>query len=219
MKKFLIIGLIALMLCSSGCSDSKDEVNKYIDTNGNFITEYKSDRTVFPEKLPYAIPYNDTEVIAENVDFYQSVTDFSHDMFVIVTLDCSKLDESQIHWLRKSDLEASVYLTHEKNSYDFSPLRLLGSLLYEDTNEISFVFVTSFLKENRYDFSGSEVVVSVTIQQEELFVEGELEMNYKEVMHYSIDLEQIAKTEEDIPEPLHGYIGKWLQNAADSFKK
>lgn len=217
MKRILMMGLMVLMLIFPGCGSSTVDTTFETDDAGNRVMIFREDKTIFPESLPCSVVYNDKNIILENVDFYQSQQDYSYSMFVVFTLDCSELDESQLHWLRESDLDTNVYLTHEKNGYDFDSLLCLGSLLENDIGKISFVYVTSFSKENRYDFAESDITVIVAAEQEELYVEDDHEAKYRNSLHYNVVVpEQISKDLEEIPQPLYDYVAKWLKNLANS---
>ena len=183
----------------------------------------KSETTCFPNNLPATAKYNDTYITVENVEFYQNLVDYSHNLFAVITIDVSELDETQIHWLRESDLDVSVYLTNEKNEYDFSSMPNLGSLLIKDQQKSYFVLTSSFLKENRYDFAGSEAAIIVTVTQEETYdhVSSDnkhYDLNKKESVHYTTTVPDNIPEAETIPNPLYKYVGEWLYDKAGAFQ-
>lgn len=223
MKKLLCSFLILALMLFSGCGEGSSEVNSYRDENGNFIIEDQGSRTVMVKELPSGVPYNGKEFQLSSVSFYQNISDFSYNLFIVICLDVSSLSESEVHWLRESDLSVDAYITNEGNEYDFSSASNLGSILFTDTNELIFVKTSSFAKENRYSFEGSEVTVSISVKQEETYEykgsDGEKSnLNMTEKVSYNTVIGDSIPDAETIEKPLYDYVTKWLYSKAQSLK-
>ena len=210
MKKLTVVIFIIFSLCLCSCGNSGPSLEREIDENGNNVLILSGQRTTMAQALPCDIAYNSQYITVESVEFYENTVDYSHNLFAVLTLDLSELDDEQVHWLLESDLDVNAYITCEKNDYDFSSATRLGEIHYTDTNKLIVVFASSFFKENRYSFSESNVSVAIEIAQEG-------EKATFECLQYSADVpENIAPTE-DIPKPLQEHIAQWLNKKASSF--
>lgn len=218
-KTFLCMFVIVLVLCISSCSDKSTDFSSYRDENGNFIIESEGRRTTSPAELPVEITYNDSSISFEKAEFYQTCSDYSYTLFIVATLDVSSLTDTQLHWLRESDLKMRAYITSEKNGYDFESAPSLGSLLLTDSNELVFVATSSFWKENRYGFEESDVVVALEVTQEETYVymnsDGKTtNLNKIEEVSYKTTTGTEITDAETIGEPLYSHIADWLYSKA-----
>lgn len=220
---FLTLTLIlALAACGSGSSDSGFKTTMTTDEYGNNVIEFEGCRTAMIDTLPYDLVYNNSHISLIDISFYENVADYSHNLFIVTTLDVSELSEEQLHWLRESDLDVNAYLTSENNGYDSTPASFLGSLYYTDTEKLIFVHTSSFGRENRYSFSGAELSLTVTVTQEETyehkFDDGSTSnFNKEEKLHYSGIVDENLPDAETIEEPLYSYVVKWLRNEADFY--
>lgn len=213
MKRIICLALISALVFS-GCGGMTSESAWSTDANGNRVYTMQGSTTVYADTLPVQQTYNDTYITLEKVDVYQTCPNYSYSLYLVATFDISNLDDNQIHWLRESDMRVSSYLTSENNGQDFDSMSILGSLLVSDEEKLYFVFTSSFWDENRYDFAGSEISLYVTLAQEETYTvqsnKKDVEMNCEtEVMH-TFTLPDKITDAELIPEPLYGYIVKWL---------
>jgi len=212
---------ISLIFCSS-CSGSNSDVESYKDENGNFIIETDGRRTVMTSDLPISVPYNEKSVTLTDVSCYQNNTDYSYNLFIVITLDVSNLDDSELHWLRESDMDVTSYITCEANDYDFDSASLLGNILWTDRKELVFVNTSSFFKENRHGFEGSELSTSISVSQEDTYEyknsSGETsDLNKTEVITYEMTIGDAITDAEKIEKPLYDHIVDWLQSKANMF--
>lgn len=214
--------LACFLIFMGGCSSTPSTyVTNSTDEFGNTVIEYTGHRTVMLDSLPYELIYNNKSITLVDVCFYENVVDYSHNLFIISTLDVSNLDDAELHWLTESDLDVSAYLTCEKNNYDFSSLATLGSLLLTDEKQLIFVHTSSFFKENRYSFSGAEISLTVTATQEETYEyitdNGDTcDLHVAEKLHYNSTIEEKLPNPDEINYPLNEYISKWLYEKASS---
>ena len=217
MKRMLSVALALRILLLAGCTGGgKQESSWTKDPNGVKILVDSGRQTAFPDALPYDIPYNETSVTVTEASVFQNCVNYSYCLFVVAKLDVSHLNDQQIHWLRESDLTVRCFVTHEKNEYDFSPMDALGNVLFTDEHELLFVFMTSFVNENRYDFAGADITLSVDINQEKEYTENlpsgkTLTLNYQNCLHYKIPTDSPIPDAEEISEPLYDYVVKWLK--------
>ena len=183
-KRTIAVAFLALcLLVCSSCADSGPRHKSYEDENGNFVIESDGRKTVSVSELPASVPYNDKSISLTSVAFYQNCTNYSYSLFTVITLDVSALDDSEIHWLRNSDLDVDSYITCEANEYDFDSSYPLGNVLFTDSKELVFVEMSSLFKENRYGFEDSKVRVSVLVTQEDTYTSSSnssVEINKKE---------------------------------------
>lgn len=213
MKRFISIMLAILILCLSGCATNSTRttyIQNATDAYGNHEMTSGNNHTIFPDRVPYDLTYNDKHITLENVEWYQCLANYSYCLYVVVTLDCKELDETQLHWLRESDLDVDTYLTHEKNENDFDRMSCLGSLLLKDNKKIQFVFISSIAKENRYEFENSDISVCVRATQEKC-EDDDSDSHMVEELHYEKHIDKDIKSVEEIPQPLYDYIVKWLK--------
>lgn len=219
LKKAFSFALILLLAFSgSSCSDKNEKLSSYRDEDGNFVIEIEGRRSISPAKLPVEIPYNDSLIALEKVEFFQTCSDYSYTLFIIATMDISSLTDTQLHWLRESDLKMRAYITSEKNGYNFESAAFLGSLSM-DNNELIFVATSSFLEENRYGFEESDVTVALEVTQEEMYVHKNSDgnttnLNKIEEVSYKTTTDTEIADAEAIREPLYSYIADWLYSKA-----
>lgn len=224
--RIILIAIIVLVIFVSGCTHSSSSIYDSewaTDPSGNRVLVYEGSFTTFPDNLPADIQYNDSFVTVEKITFYQNSPKYSYNLFMVVTLNVSELDDSQIHWLRESDLDVIAYLTNEKNDYDFDRMSPLGSLLVEDQHKIHFVFTSSFLKENRYTFAGSEITLAIDLKQEETYEyvssKGDsYDKNVVQALHYTVAVPDSIPEAETIPQPLYKYVAEWLNDKAEFYQ-
>lgn len=211
MKRGLLVSLIvALLVFATSCGSNSNSINSSTDEDGNLVLDSDGRRTVMINSLPHDMPYNDLSVSLEGVEVYENEVNYSHTLFIVTTIGVSGLDEESLHWLMESDLNVSAYITCADNDYDFNSATKLGSLLLSDGNLI-FVSTSVFGKENRHSFAGSEICVSVSINQE-----GE---NAKEeCAQYSYSVPDLIPDADEIQQPLNEHIADWLYERADSLK-
>lgn len=217
-KIALLLLICVTVAIAAGCGN--DNYSPQYDSDGNLVIEKEGRISVFPKELPYDIPYNEKSVALSSVDFYQlRSTNYSYVLFTVVRLDVSALNDEELHWLDASDLLAHCYITHEENGYDFGLMNLLGKLYESDRKTLTFVFTSSFLKENRYSFSGAEIhVVFEATQQEkyEYTYKGESkEGNVVQAVSYTTTVEDPISDAETIEDPLYTHMGEWLNKEAD----
>lgn len=222
MKRIISMLLcIVIVISMCACSGQNESVSNYHDEDGNFIIESEGHRTVMPKEIPFGLPYNGNTVTLSDVRFYEICVEYSYMFFTVVTLDVSQLDEASLHWLRESDLDVSAFITNEKNDYDFDLAPALGNVLFTDSNELVFVFVSSLLKVNRKSFAGSEISVVIKAAQEEKFEyvdsDGKTKkVNKIEEIHYSTTTGDSIEDVKNIDDNLYAYILEWLNEMVDS---
>lgn len=225
MKKVLSIFLSALMVVSfTGCSTSDTPSNRttsYTDENGNFVIESGKGKDVRISEIPYEVPYNSKHFTLSSIDCYENRTsDYSYNLFVVVTLDIGELSDDEGHWLTNEDLNVNVYVTSEKNELNFDSLSSLGKIRWTDKKTIQIVKMSSTFHSNRYSFADSEIVVSVGATQEETYdyrnSNGDVSKLHKEEkVTYKTTIASLIPDAERIPEPLYSYVVKWLKEKAD----
>lgn len=232
MKKALVLAIIFSMIVTlfSGCGsasslnsnlDEPEPTTKsfYTDESGNFIRNDEDGVSISAAVLPCSIPHNNANITVSSVNVYQDLIEdyYAYTVYVVVELDVSELDEAQIHWLRESDISTTVFLTNEKNEYDNYQMSRLGNLLVEDTSKIYYVFTSSAYKDNRYDFSGSDMTVFFTFTQEKTYLYNDSERHCENYFRYNFTMPENSPSAETIPEPLYSYIAEWLGNQADFY--
>lgn len=227
MRKILVILLSICLFTTvlSACDLDSDEskTSKYYkDEFGNNVIERVNDRTVMVHDLPRSIPYNGNEISLMDVSFYENCPNFSHSLYIVITIDVSTLSEEEIHWLRKSDLSVNAYITNEANNYDFSSAVSLGNVFFTDTKQLIFVKTSSFSKENRHSFKSSDISTVIAVTQEETYEyknsKGEISnLNKTETIHYTTTTGSQIPDAESIEKPLYDYVAKWLYDNADSY--
>ena len=186
-KSILLILLVSVfMLCS--CSSTSSS-NSYTLEDGTVVRESESGTDYTFKSLPFDIPYNDTFVTFESIEYYEDLLDYSHHLYCVITLDVSQLDDAQLHWLTESDLNISGALFHEKNKYDVylrdtgitSSYALIGmtdpdtylcfmNSRIDSKNKLICIFTSDFSEENRYSFSGADFNVTIEISQDETYI-------------------------------------------------
>lgn len=210
---------ITLTACTTSANSSQDSTieTSYFDESGNRISIDKRGTTIFAESLPCSIDHNGTTVTMNGVTVYQSLIEdfYSYYLYVVVELDVSNLDDAQIHWLRESDIAPYVFLTNEKNEYDFDSLHRLGNLLLEDSKIIYYVFTSSPFMDNRYDFAGSEMTISFGFTQEATYDSDESKLNCTNYLRHTLIVPDNLPSGETIPDPLYSYVSEWIRNSTD----
>lgn len=216
--------ILALLVVCVGCSNNEGthDLESGLNEAGNFYSNSNRGYTEFFDELPYTISYNGNSISVEDVAAYEVQTsNYAYTLYVVIKVDASSLDAAAFHWLREEDVSANVYITSEKNEYDFKSAYRLGSL--DSGKTISFVFISSPLDKCRYSFSGGEVTVSISIKQEDTYeyekADGGTGKIHKENSGmYTLVLPDELPSAETIPEPLYGYVVKWLAAEAESYK-
>lgn len=219
MKKIIAMALtLALLLTLAGCGTEQKKDTWTTDSRGNSIHEQISGTVYYGPVMPITCPYNEKSVTLESIKCYQMQIDYSYWIYVVATLDVSKLDDSELHWLMESDMTDMAFLTSEKNGYDFDRMDTLGKLHRPEEGKIDFVYMISPFssKENRYDFAGSEVCASFAIKQQETYSgensSGEPADYPKEhTIHCTYVLEENLPDPETIDRVLYNYMVKWLE--------
>ena len=203
MKKLICV-VIILALTLTGCaSGAGSGVNYTEDANGNTILSSSYSNTTMIDTLPYDVMYNGDAVSLSSVDLYEYVVDYSYNLFIVVTFDCSGLNDSDFHWRTESDMEVRAYLQGENTENEFSVAPILGRLNYTDAQKAIYVFTSSFFDENRKSFSGSSITVTASVKQEG-------EDTPREELHYTSSVPQSLPDSDEIPSPLSDYVAKWL---------
>lgn len=222
MTSFLLA--LTIIIVFAGCSNKKNAYNLESGLNeaGNFYSNSDRGNTEFAKELPCAISYNGKSVFIKDATAYEVQTsNYAYTLYVIIDVDASDLDDAEFHWLREEDISANAYITNEKNEYDFESAYRLGSL--DSKKTISFVFISSPFDKCRYSFAGGEVTISVSLKQEDSYEykkgDGGTGKIHKENSGmYKIILPDELPSAETIPEPLYGYIVKWLAAKAEAYK-
>lgn len=207
-KLFCVVLILTLTLtgCASGSGSSIDITE---DANGNTVFTSSYANTTMIDTLPYDVMYNGDAVSLSSVDLYEYVVDYSYNLVIVVTFDCSGLDDSDFHWLTESDMDVRAYLEGENTENEFSVAPILGRLNYTDTQKAIYVFTSSFLNENRKSFSGSSITVTATVKQEG-------EDTPLEELNYTSSVPQSLPDPDEIPSPLSDYVAKWLHEKAET---
>lgn len=225
LKQALLLVIICCILFLSGCGNTEQLSTWTTDPSGNRVLSNQMGDTVFPDALPAHIAYNSSDIAVTDVAMYQSLSTqyYSYTLFLVVAIDVSNLDDAQRHWLRESDIEVNAYLTSEKNKYDFDSMSILGNLLITNQGIVYYVMTSSFFKDNRYDFAGSEITLSVNVKQEETYEyrnsSGDIQnLNKEDGIHYSFDVGNDLPDPDQISEPLYGYISEWLVDYRQRFQ-
>lgn len=227
MKKRFLASLLATIFAIScaGCAGaSQSNISFTTLEDGTRMLVRETGTTLFPDSLPADLDYNGKTITVTSVSAYQnrSSSSYSYNLYVVLALDVSALEDDEIHWLRESDLDISVYLTCENNEYDFDKMSLLGSLLLPDEKEILFVATSSFSEENRYPFSGAELHVVPTVEINETYEfsnnDGDINTFHKRnSLNYETILPEDIPDISEIDDLLFQYILKWLGNQAEIF--
>lgn len=189
MKKSVLLSFFVCILVLCSCSTTNSSISSYTLEDGTVVRESESGTDYTCKALPFDIPYNDTFVTFESIEYYEEVVDYSHHLYCVITLDVSQLDDEQLHWLTKSDLNISGALFHEKNQYDVflrdtgltSSYALIETIDHDtylcfmssridSKNKLICLFTSDFSEENRYSFSGADFNVTIEIAQEETYI-------------------------------------------------
>lgn len=232
MKKLLFL-LICLCVVLSGCgnpdlwTDSyKDKIPKTTyatDDNGNTTMTEKSGDTTIADNLPCAIKYNGKNVYLKSVDFYEHYDDggtYSYFLYCVVTFDVSELDNADVHWLQKEDADVyALYNEPEKeNDTNFKHIGKLGSLFVEESGELLYAFAPSNFSAYRNSFGGKGYAVSMDLKQEETYeTPKSSELRKVNRITYFGDIPESMPDSEEIPQPIYGYMTKWVKEQADFF--
>lgn len=221
-NRYLIIALIVAFILSlaSGCASEPQTVTSY-DDNGNRISTSSGHTFTSASSLPAELKYNNTYISLIDVAVYENIVDYSHNLFVVFTLDVSKLSDSELHWLRESDLDSYAFITSEQNEYDADFASYLGSFLYTETKELKLIYTSDFSKDNRYSFSGSDVSITIETTQEETYEykndDGEVfDLHCTAKLLYIHNVAEILDDPETIESPLKEYIAERLHEKASS---
>lgn len=224
MKKICLcaLALVSALVFAACSGGESNEEKRYTDEAGNNVTEDEKGCTIFAKSLPTVMDYNGKNVQLTSVDLYESVVDHSYYLYIVTTLDASDLTDDEFYWLHESDLETICYITSEENEYDFDRAPNLGCLYDEDAKTIQYVSMSDYMKENRYSFAGSKLTVVATTTQKEQYEyenkDGDTRSLDKEnEIMYSIDVESDLLGVDEIPNPLHDNIARWLYDKADYY--
>ena len=221
MKK-LIAFLICIAMFLTGCGNSgfwsassqKPASTTATDDNGNTTRTEKSGDTTIADNLPCAIKYNGKNVYLKSVDFYEHYDDggtYSYFLYCVVTFDVSELDSADVHWLQKED--ADVYAL-----YNFKHIGKLGSLFVEESGELLYAFAPSNFSAYRNSFGGKGYAVSMDLKQEETYeTPKSSELRKVNRITYFGDIPESMPDSEEIPQPIYGYMAKWVKEQADFF--
>lgn len=216
MKKIRLCAVaLAAALVLASCSGGGEQEKTYTDDAGNSVTESERGKTISAKALPAAVEYNGNEIQLTGVEVYDAVANYSHNLYIVVTLDASALSDEDFHWLQESDLDVSCFITHEGNEYSNDLAHPLGVLAYTDTKEIQVVRTSDFGKENRNSFIDATIGVTVKVTQGEKYEyttsSGKTgEMNKADSLLYRYHIDQEPAPAEDIAEPLYSHIVDWL---------
>ena len=221
-KVLLILLCFTAMLSGCSTSDSGYDPTWTTDSACNSVMQDNGRTTIFPDTLPVDVPYNDTHISVSSIKAYQDNASYNYTVYLVVQLDVSELSDSELHWLRKSDLSVDAYLTNEANNHDFQNMPTLGRLLHADGKTLQYVLTTSFFDENRYPFEKSDLTLSIDIKQEDTYTytnsEGEnTKLNKTISISYSTTLPETLPNSETIPKPLYGYVAEWLAEWSDKY--
>ena len=230
MKKLLFL-LICLCVVLSGCGNSsfwsassqKPASTTATDDNGNTTRTENSGDTTIAENLPCAIKYNGKNVYLKSVDFYEHYDDggtYSYFLYCVVTFDVSELDNADVHWLQKED--ANVYALYnepeKENDINFTHIVKLGSLFIEESGELLYAFAPSNFSAYRNSFGGKGYAVSMDLKQEETYeTPKSSELRKVNRITYFGDIPESMPDSEEIPQPIYGYMTKWVKEQADFF--
>lgn len=170
------------------------------------------------DDLPYAIDYNGTDIYYLGSRPYQTYSNnhYSYSLYLVSVFDISNLSEHQLYWLLDSDMTISAYLVHEKNGIDFDSMTHLGNLHVTDEGLLYVVYVSSFFDDYRYDFIGSEIILHLEIVLEQDY---QPELGDDSDVHFEINIDSPITDAESIPQPLYGYVSKWLRELNESYSK
>lgn len=214
-KVVMVFAVLFLVAFFTGCqTDSYIDPNK--DEYGNLVYTTNTDRTIYLSSLPYAIPYNENEVVFEDVDFYQLITsDGSYTLFAVATIDVSPLN-SELDSFWENDFDSYAFVDTGKadsssdSSNEYEPERLheLGKICYTDKAYV--VFISSPFDSVWESFAGKEISITVSISQNDPSA-------FKQVAYYSVTVPATMESPESIEEPLYGNIVEWLNSDAEFY--
>lgn len=230
MKK-MIAFLICIAMFLTGCGNSgfwsassqKPASTTATDDNGNTTMTGKSGDTTIADNLPCAIKYNGKNVYLKSVDFYEHYDDggtYSYFLYCVVTFDVSELDNADVHWLQKEDADVyALYNEPEKeNDTNFKHIGKLGSLFVEESGELLYAFAPSNFSAYRNSFGGKGYAVSMDLKQEETYeTPKSSELRKVNRITYFGDIPESMPDSEEIPQPIYGYMTKWVKEQADFF--
>lgn len=230
MKK-MIAFLICIAMFLTGCGNSgfwsassqKPASTTATDDNGNTTMTGKSGDTTIADNLPCAIKYNGKNVYLKSVDFYEHYDDggtYSYFLYCVVTFDVSELDNADVHWLQKEDADVyALYNEPEKeNDTNFKHIGKLGSLFVEESGELLHAFAPSNFSAYRNSFGGKGYAVSMDLKQEETYeTPKSSELRKVNRITYFGDIPESMPDSEEIPQPIYGYMTKWVKEQADFF--
>ena len=221
MKRVLTI-VVALLLTLNliACEDFSKDFESYYDENGNHVLVSDSGNSVFAEKIPADIPYNESKFSLAGVDVYEHYYSgyYEHALIVIVTLTMNELSESELHWLKEEDLDINIYVTCDDNLYDFDRLDYVGCCDY-DNNVYKYIYCTPFGDGSRYSFVGSEITTVVSAEQKATYdytdSKGKTSKCRKnEKLYFDSIVAENVPGMDKMPTATQRYFGAWITSKA-----
>lgn len=172
MKNVLTILLtLVLMLFVTSCASAQkqNDFNMRQYENGNVIFESDRGKDIIVNSIPAKIKYNNKYVTLTQVLLYENRVGNSYNLFVVAVVNADNLDESDLYWFEEKDISAFALITSSQNGYDDVRATDVGQLAFRGSNDYVFAFVSPFHKDNRHDFGGSEVSVTITLNQDDYY--------------------------------------------------
>lgn len=173
-KKMLFVSICSIMMLSlTSCGNTENHEPSQTSDGTNYL-ESDYGAIYYPDSLPFDMDYNGGTIIFDSVDVYQTQSASGHGyvLYVVATIDVSKMDEDSLYWfdqeiedLFSQDLFVSSYITSESNNLDFEPLSRVKGVDYGDKRSYAFAVID----EQKNSFIDSEIVVSFKIPQEETY--------------------------------------------------
>lgn len=217
-KLVLYVLAISLMISATSCASGKKKStsNMHTDEKGNVIFESDRGKDIIANSIPVQLQYNDKYVTLTQVLLYENHVGYSYNLFIVAVVNADDLDESDLHWFEEEDIDAFATITCSQNGYDHDMAREVGRLAFRGSNDYVFAFVSPFYKDNRHDFGGSEVKVTITLTQDDYYDYTNSEgltskLNKQNMLTYSVQAKNNLPDVSTTNELLYEYIDTQLE--------
>lgn len=114
------------------------------------------------DELPFSVPYEDSSFQVAKIEAYDSVENFTHNLYCILTLDVSNLSEKQVNFLYKDDLDIDGSFKYKDKEIN---LTRVFRTYFTDSKKVNIYFVNSaWAGELRDTFDGSDYTFTINIK-------------------------------------------------------
>ena len=170
MKKALLIilALLVLTACGDGAYSMTEQTEKETDADGNWIKRGEFYSTIYADKLPCVLPYNEKNIIVQKLNLYQTEYNYEHYLVAVADIDLSGLSNKDFHWIfEDKELEYHAFVDGGENKFELEQMGYLGAIRYTDTKMLKVGWIVGTFKKCRYGFDGTEVGITVSAKQKE----------------------------------------------------